>query len=478
MPNAWTIEQILGFAPDAAAVKAGEALATPDKWSSLGRNAFAAWGLHQGSAAQPYRSCLELARPAFHCSCPSRKIPCKHALALFLLLASHPNVFTPAQPPDWAAGWLEARRKQAENLRRKNSVWLASQNQIDPMREKRQAQRETRVASGVDELEAWLADLLQQGLAACPDHDPQFWEAQARRLIDAQAPGLARRVEALAAIALRRPAPRISMDGSGWQDQMLEALGQLALLLDAYRRLDRLPEGVQADIRSLFGWTYKRADLLNTASIRDEWLVAAQRVEVEGNNGHSLLVRRTWLWGKNTHRPALVLDYTPDGQPFEPGLAPGTCQGAGLVFYPSAAPLRALIKNRFGPAAPFERLAGLPNLDGITKTYAEALAGNPWLESWPAAVDQVTPVLVENPGSRRGNSPGFGRSAGCVIVDRDGQCLPVDGRFRESWALLAISGGRPVDLFGEWNGRDFLPLCGVADCRWYSLWREVGRHDR
>ncbi|MFC6802547.1 SWIM zinc finger family protein [Deinococcus caeni] len=38
--------------------------------------------------------------PAFKCSCPSRKLPCKHALALLLLHATHADSFGQAAPPE------------------------------------------------------------------------------------------------------------------------------------------------------------------------------------------------------------------------------------------------------------------------------------------------------------------------------------------------------------------------------------------
>ena len=36
-------------------------------------------------------------------------------------------------------------------------------------------------------------------------------------------------------------------------------------------------------------------------------------------------------------------------------------------------------------------------------------------------------------------------------------------QFSQGWALLAMGGGRPLSVFGEWNGRCFLPL---------SVWSE------
>jgi hypothetical protein len=99
----WTTAQILALAPDAASAKAGQGLATARKWLTLGADGQAAWGLCQGSGKDPYQAQIDLTEPAFRCSCPSRKFPCKHGLGLFLLLASSAAAFKEKEPPDWPA---------------------------------------------------------------------------------------------------------------------------------------------------------------------------------------------------------------------------------------------------------------------------------------------------------------------------------------------------------------------------------------
>jgi hypothetical protein len=46
----WTTEQILKLAPDASSAKAGHGLLNLNKWSGLGTDERAAWGLCQGRA--------------------------------------------------------------------------------------------------------------------------------------------------------------------------------------------------------------------------------------------------------------------------------------------------------------------------------------------------------------------------------------------------------------------------------------------
>src|SRR3954471_11462706 len=99
----WTAEQIINLAPDSGSAKAGKELANRRKWQTLGFNEVAAWGECQGSAKTPYLAAIDLAEPAFRCTCPSRKFPCKHSLGLFLMLADQPEAFArterPAEPP-------------------------------------------------------------------------------------------------------------------------------------------------------------------------------------------------------------------------------------------------------------------------------------------------------------------------------------------------------------------------------------------
>ena len=102
-----TAEQVRTLAPDASAARAGEALGDRRRWSAAGRSDEAAWGLCQGSGSTPYQVAVDLAGPAYKCSCPSRKIPCKHALGLLFLVAD--GGAPAATPPDWAQpGWTAA----------------------------------------------------------------------------------------------------------------------------------------------------------------------------------------------------------------------------------------------------------------------------------------------------------------------------------------------------------------------------------
>jgi hypothetical protein len=427
----WTPEQILGLAPDASSAKAGQGLATLRDWQTLGCDDKSIWGLCQGSGKNPYQTQVDLSEPAFKCSCPSRKFPCKHGLGLFLLLASQPRAFTEKTPPAWVNEWLESRAKRAEQKAEK--LQTAEKPADEAAQMKRAVARETKVATGVQELELWLRDLVRNGLAIAQTQPPQFWERMAARLVDAQAPGLARLVREMGGVA---------SGGEGWQARLLERAGKLHLLIEGYKRIHELPEDHQADIRAAIGWTINQEELLTQAGIqncwRDCWQVLGSRVEQE----ERLRVQRVWLFGETTNRAAMILHFAHGHQPLDTSLVTGTKFAAELVFYPGAFPLRALVKERFSDVGPAEIWVGYETISAAIAAYAAALALHPWLELFPMPLSAVMPIR---------------RNDAWALRDGEGRILPIHPRV-DAWAFLAMSGGHPIVLFGEWDGDFWWPL--------------------
>ena len=423
-----TSDQILALAPDSSSAKAGTALANGRQWSALGANETAAWGECQGSGKLPYQARIDLREAAFKCTCPSRKFPCKHGLGLYLLLASDPGLFSGGDAPAWVTEWLTSRAERTERKQQREAA-------PDPEAQaKRAAAREAKVASGLDELELWMRDLVRMGIAGLPGKDYGFWDAPAARLVDAQAPGVARMVRELAGI----PAT-----GAGWQDHFLERLGLLTLLIEGYRRGTELPEATRADLRAVIGFTAAQDELLIQAGVTDEWQVVGRCVEVEDR----LRVQRSWLLGKKSGQAALVLHFGAGTEPLDTSLPTGAAFRGELVFYPSARPQRALIKSR-EPAATFHP-AGM-SLDQAHAEYRQALSRCPWTERYPMLIAGSIPRHLG--GDFR-------------LLDEEGRELPLRGSPQSLWKLVAVSGGRPLAVFGEWDG------CGL---RPVTTWSESG----
>lgn len=445
MATTFTTDQILALAPDAASAKAGQGLASPRKWVALGCTEQAAWGKCQGSSASPYQTQIDLSEPAFRCSCPSRKFPCKHGLGLFLLLANQPNAFTEKQQPDWVTERLESRTKRADKRAEKvaKQTEKPAKTVADPAAQtRRAAERDAKVTAGFAELELRLRDLVRNGLAAAQQQSSTLWETVAARMVDAQAPGVARLVRIMATL----PAT-----GQGWQEKLLAHASKLFLLTEGYSRLQTLPADTQADIRTVAGWTYSQDELLSQTGLRDHWIVLGQRVEDEDR----LRVQFTWLQGHKTQRSALLLHFAVANQPLDISVVPGTVIDAELVFYPGAYPLRALVKTRNGATLLIDTLPqGLGIAEAVT-TYATALAHNPWIERLPVSLLGVVPLSVSDDQ--------------WVIQDATQHVLPIVPRFSRHWELFALSGGHPVPLFGEWDGEYFLPLSVWANGRFVRL---------
>jgi len=441
----WTSEQILALAPDASSAKAGSGLASPGNWVTRGRHGQAVWGECTGSGSKPYQTQIDLAEPAFRCSCPSRKFPCKHGLGLFLMLAAAPATFAEDTPPAWVTEWLASRTARAEKQAAKAEAPAEKSPEAlakeAAAQAKRAAARTARVAAGLDELDLWLRDLVRHGLAAVQGQPHGFWEGMAARMVDAQAPGVARMVREMAGIP---------MSGDGWPDRLADRLGRLYLLLEGFRRLETLPPDEQADIRTMIGWTAAQEEIAAGESVRDRWLVLGQRVQQE----EMLRAQRTWLRGQTTGRFALLLAFAHGGQPLDMSLLPGAALEADLCFWPSAYPLRALVKTRHSELESLEGLSGYPTVDAAVDAGSEALSRHPWLEPFPLVLEGVRPCFQEGQW---------------LVRDAAGAGLPLSPSFTEGWTLLAVSGGAPVTLCGEWDGRRLFPLSVWAGGAFHAL---------
>lgn len=434
----WTTEQVLALAPDDASRKAGNRLSTAGPWSDAGGDGTGAvWGLCKGSGGKPYQTIVDVTGPAYKCSCPSRKFPCKHALGLLLLWAADEKSVGEAEAPGWAGEWLEGRRKRSEEKTESGPDRSGSGKRADPEAAKRRADRRAgRITAGATELEQRLTDLLRGGLAAAEQPGYGLWEETAARMIDAQAPGLAGRVRELGAIP---------GSGPGWPVRLLEESALLHLLNAGWLGLDRLPEPLAATVRTRVGLP-SPAD---GPPIRDHWLVLAQYDSSDGN----LTTRRIRLYGRDSGRSALVLSFGPAGRAPQLALPVGLKVEADVTPHTGGGQLRADWAEQFGAPSPI--LAPPPggSTTAAVEAYGTALRSDPWLDAWPVTLNDVVPV--PEPGG------------GWQLADADGEsALPVASAALTRpglWKLAALSGGGPVKVFGECGHRGFHPLAAWSE---------------
>ena len=472
------MEQIEAVAPSPAAVTAAQPLATPQRWNGSGADDRVVWGSCQGSGAEPYDTAVDHVGVGFRCTCPSRKTPCKHALALLLLWARDQ---VPAGTPAPAVeAWIsrrvaatdanaEADHPDATEVERGASV-PEPQPSTDggaedpapppPPEDERNDARDERVErmfAGLTELDRWLDDRIRTGLA-----DPALaryatWDDLAARLVDAQAGSLANRIRRLAGLV----GASVS-----WHDDVLAELGLLHLLSQAGRRLGSLPDPLADSVATTVGWQIRKADVLGGVPDTDHWVVAGRSDQREDR----IEVRRHWLRGESSGRWALLLSFAAYQQSLDDDLEVGTTIHADLHRYPGPA-LRALLGTQHADAVdlmfPNEPSVGLragrppgQTIAGACDEIGRMLVAEPWLDRLPSSVTAAV--------SRTGG--------GWCLTDDTGSLpfLEVDPRPRRAGddglaVMLAASGGAPVDLTIEWTPHGVVPLAIHLDDRSIDL---------
>ena len=446
---------------------AARPIATPGRWAHLGADDDAVWGSFRGSSAEPYDTVVDHRHVGVRCSCPSRRVPCKHALALLLLwIGGHvPEVVAPAH----VTSWLE-RRRVVDDRRVEAPSDLAppagpgdgtdpggevsdqrddgDDHDVPPPPIDRPDGRDERVArmhEGLDELDRWLVDRVRTGLADPALAQYATWDSLAARLVDARAGSLANRVRRLAGLV------GASAD---WHQRVLDEIGLLHLLSQAGRRLAELPDDLGDRVATTIGWQVRQADVLAGVPETDHWLVAGRSDTREDR----IEVRRTWLRGATSGRWALVLSFAAYRQSLDTSLEVGTTIHADLHRYPGHA-LRALVTPK--PPKPIPQDASDRALSARSEAFfgtivdlceevGRALADEPWLDRVPALV-RAAPA----------------RSAGRWVLTDDTGSLPLDDASPSVMSglpvLLAVSAGGPVDLTVEWTPTGLVPLTVFGD---------------
>ncbi len=448
---ALTLAQIEGVAPDQASLKAASKLMKVAKWPvrSVDASGPLMWGECQGSGANPYRVIVDRNDLGYKCTCPSRKFPCKHALALMWMYADDASAFGEAAVPEWAAEWVGRRRKTASTAPSQperatgKSISGAALPDADAdaapspediaKREKAAAKRREATRAGVEpathDLEIWIGDQLRAGLSTFLADATDRCRRIAARMVDAKATALAGRIDEL-------PARLLNLPAEDRVDAAISELGKLVLLVRAWRANPDDPElhraMIAAETREQI---FAAPDAPEVTSV---WEVVGDRVTTRRDG---LISQATWLLNLGAGPGfALLLDFFPANankrtSPF----AHGEQFNATLRYYPARAPLRALIADR-SPVT--ERVEAWPDHHAIQAQIAAHQDAAPW------SLD--TPLLL--PAGR--------------VMEAAGRCWWAGGE----QALPLSTSPDPVArgtaltaLAGVWNGFAFDALGATSD---------------
>lgn len=425
-------EQVLALAPDESSKKSGKELSNPGKWVSKGVNDLALWGECQGSGSKPYQTQVDVVNIAFKCSCPSRKFPCKHGIGLMLLYARNKSDFTSNNMPAWVAEWINKRSERQEKQAEQKEKPVDEAAQA-----KRRQAREQKVSDGIEELLQWIKDIIRNGILGMPEKGSIWFEGMARRMVDAQAPGLAGMIKNLGEINFYR---------DGWQSEFMDQLLRLYLVISGFKNIEALSPLLQQDIRTWIGFTQNQDELKEQPGITDTWLVLGKLVTEEDN----ITVERNWLYGITSNQYALVLQFLVRGQGAQLALTPGLFVQAELVFYPSVVPLRAIVKKQISTEK-VQQYKGFMNWQQVVEAETAFNSALPFRSERPFIIEQVRPVFY---------------NMQWWLQDTNNDMMSIKSGFKSIWKLLSLSGGDSLNMavvgkensyepFGVWYQNEY-----------------------
>jgi hypothetical protein len=428
----WTEAQVVKLAPDDSSVTAARRLLNPALWSETGSTDILVWGQCQGSGKKPYQVSVDLVGPAFRCSCPSRKFPCKHALALLLLwVRADGKVADVQQVAGFAKEWADERAQRAARTRARETN---ADTTPDPVAQaKRLEERLALMTAGLDDFARWLCDLVRAGTAAARQQPYSWWDATAARLVDAQLPGLAEQVRDMGSEVHRR---------ADWADYLLASCGRWWTATRAWTIRDALDRDTMADLRAYLGWAQPSAEVRAADSATGSYLVLGSHRTDDGR----LLQQRTWLRDEAGGEVLVVLEFSAGMTPLATPQLAGTVVSATVSRYPGSAPRRALFTEDPVVTGTATTLPAPRSIVRALQARADRLAATPWRDRVPVVLGEVVVSAGEEPS----------------VADPEGHRLDlVDDA--SLWPLLAVTGGRRADVFGELEGGRFRPLSVAAD---------------
>lgn len=423
----WNFEQLLGLSPDHFTIRSGQGNAKLDKWQSLSNRGHFVWGEYKNRNRSPYQTALDLNHMHFSCTCAGKKFPCQHMVGLNLLWHHNADEFEHTAVPAWVR-LNQTRFLQYWHRQQKLTHTLISEDELAELRR------------GLAELERWLHDLMQHGLASLPERPKETWRTIANRMADVQAMRLSQKLLDLSIINNSQP---------NWPERYLKRLSPLAMLLAAFDRFEEHDLATQADLLTAVGRPFS-PPLDNQPPLHDQWLVLGHQVELLGQQQH----HHTWLWGLTHRQPAQLTQIIRGKHPKGVRYVTGSMLTADLQYKTSHTPLLAQlgtkpILNR-APAVQIETHSILEAVRHINQLRVK----NPWLQSYPLLLRGMRP-LFEN-----------GR---WTLLDQKQYALPLPEKFSYGWHLQALTGNDALTLFGLWSPRHFSPLSVEVNEKWIDL---------
>lgn len=399
-----SLETLQRLSPDQASLNAAKKLLKPSQWPLLGQTSSlnCIWGQCQGSGANPYSAMADVVDHGYKCTCPSRKFPCKHVLALLWQFADSSSNFTEMDAPEWVHDWLGRRRRPdkksvaepdvTSKTKQTNNIHLATDSVIDTSediakkqleKEKRSAQlklnTDERIQAILIDFQQWINDQLRSGIAIFIKDINERCRQMAARLVDAKAANLASRLDEL-------PAKILPLASEEQANAVLKELGQLVLLSESW-----FAHSEDIDTRRAIVTTENKEQLLTTEHVLRRsgiWMGVGEKIHTRKDG---LVSHASWLMQMENTQPtfALLQDYYPAASgKRNVSFGIGNFIQGELIFYPGRSPMRAFFSQFEIIPSPHTEIPWPKQQQNIFLHYAEQLSLLPWLEECPSLLGQ------------------------------------------------------------------------------------------
>jgi hypothetical protein len=245
-------------------------------------------------------------------------------------------------------------------------------------------------------------------------------------MVDAKMGGVARRLRRLSGFNRSDPA---------WFYNVLQMLGDLYLIVAAFRNKQNLSENTLISAYTMAGFNLQKKDLLLLPSVDDHWLICGQEFEEEEN----LRSRYTWIMGAQSKRSAMLLGFAFGRTDFELNYTFNRSYQAKLTYYPGSFALRAILMQPIPVVRINQYPAAFDQIDKFLDVFAFAVSKNPWISEFPACLKFVS---ILKSGSN------------FLIQDPNNQQLPISNSPENIWPFFASFAMRSCNVFGIWNGQN------------------------
>ena len=142
---------------------------------------------------------------------------------------------------------------------------------------------------GISELDNWLLDVMDQGLAVLHQRETDYFENIAARLVDLKLPAIARRIRNL----------EKNRQVDNWITYWQKEIAELHLFSSHFKQIRNYPLLTQMDLLQQAGLNLKKKEILEGVEpITDYWIVLGQHFGYD----EKMNWRRVWLWGEQQQR--------------------------------------------------------------------------------------------------------------------------------------------------------------------------------